>query len=1103
MSLAGFGVRHPVPANLIMLALLGGGIVLGLNLRREFFPETRPNEVIVSAPYPGASPEEIENSLAIKIEDRVADLDDVKEINTSVVEGSTTVRIEFEEGIAIEDAVARVKREVDALQNLPERSERIVVSEFEPNIPVVSISIYGSADERVMKDAVREMQDDLRSLPNMGDVIVSGVRVDEISVEVEPSAMIEHRISLPTIAARIREGMTETPGGAIRTPSSTVTLRSVGAQEQADEVRGIVAQSSPDGRPTRVGEIADVSQGFEDVDLRSRFNGEPAASITIYATGHQDVIQIADIVKAYVAGRNREPLNHSLIQRLKLMLAQQQPGAALPLREQAHEMGRSRSVIPNTTLATHGDLSRFVEQRLELLTRNALWGGTLVFGTLILLLATRVALWVTFGLIVSISGTLAVMYLLGVTLNFLTMFGLIIVVGLLVDDAIVVAENISSKYESGEPALAAAVSGANQVAWPVVATVATTITAFLPLRAIEGRIGDLMGAIPIVVACALSISLIESLWILPSHMAHSLKSAERRRARRHTERMQETSTWRYRLFDRALLNPYTAMLDWCLRRRYLTMALALSVMIAAFGLVFGGRVRFEFLTTADAELILVDLRMPIGTPIERTDSVVRRIEQAAIETPEVKSINTAVGARQDLEGGGGAQQSHLAQVFLELKQVEFRDRTSRQVIDDLRRQLGEMSGVKSLRFEEAQGGPGGPDITFAVIGDSVAQIMSIVDRIKDRLDEFEGVYGVSDDADAGQRELQITLREGATELGFTTEQLATQLRAAVFGLEAYTFAGVREDVDVRVKLTEPYRRSLANVESMYVFTPDGAPVPLAEVADIREGEGYATVHRLDRKRSVTVTADVDRALANPEEITASLRDELRSFAAGAPGVRIIPRGRQEDLADSFRSLPLGLAAAIGGIYIILAWLFSSYTQPIAVLLAVPFATVGAILGHLLMGFDMTILSLIGFVALTGIVVNDSLILMEFYNEKRSEHISMHEALVATGRARLRAILLTTITTVLGLAPLMAEQSFQARFLIPMAITISFGLLAATVLTLILLPCILMIGRDAHRVWHFLWTGRHVYGDSVRWDDAMNTDSAGHAPAHSVIGSSHA
>ncbi len=1092
MNLSEFGVRRPVPANLLMFAVIAGGLILGVNLKREFFPETRPNQVMVSAPYPGASPDEIEDSLAIKIEDRIADLDDIKEINTTVVEGAATVMIEFESGVRIDDAVARVKREVDALQDLPEQSERITVKEFEPNIPVISVTLFGDIDERTMKNAARQMRDDLLSLPNMGDVLLSGVRPDELSVEAHPDAMLEYGLSLTQISRRIREGMSETPGGAVRTPSSTVILKTVGADDKAAEVRDIVVQSTPNGRPLRVGEIATVTDGFADVDLRTRFNGSSAASITMYATGDQDVIDIASWVKAYVAGRNRLPLNMTLKERLAQLTARPSAAPKLSQRQVAYELGLLRPTINGLTITAHNDLARFVQQRLSLLSRNALWGGLLVFGTLLILLTPRVAMWVTLGLIVSLLGTLAVMDLVGLSLNFLTMFGLIVVLGLLVDDAIVVAENIMSKHEQGEPALQAAINGATQVQWPVFATVLTTIAAFLPLRAIDGRIGDLMGALPVVVALALGMSLIESLFILPSHMAHSLKNADNKKSRKRkaaptNSPIHDEPTWRQQLFEKTAMRAYVAILEWALRRPFLTTAIAIAVMIASFGMVVGGRVHFEFLTSADAELVVADVGMPIGTPIEKTDAIIRRIERIALAMPEVQSAFSVVGARQDLEGGGESQQGHLGQVYIELKRVEERTRRSDEVIDAIRAELGDLPGVKSLRFEEASGGPGGSDISYAVVGDSMSTILPVVKKIKDRIAEFEGAYSIADDADAGQRELRVKLRPGASELGFTTQNLADQLRGAVFGLKAYTFAGDREDVDVRVKLTEPYRRSLAKLETMHVYTPTGTPVPLAEVAHLEEGEGYATVRRLDRRRSVSVSADVNRSLANPEEIVSAMSSDLRQYQASAPGVQIIARGRQEDMADSFRSMPMGMLAAVAAIYVILAWLFSSYIQPVAVLMAVPFSTVGVIWGHLIMGFDMTILTMIGFVALMGIVVNDSLILMEFYNHKRTEHVSMHDALMATGRARLRAILLTTITTVLGLSPLMLEQSFQARFLIPMAITISFGLIAATVGTLIVLPCLLIIGRDAHRVAYFLLTGKRVSSDLVAWDEAIHAD----------------
>ncbi len=1095
MSIASFGVRKPVVANLVMFAIIAAGIMFGINLRREFFPEINPTQVLITAPYPGAAPEEVESSLAIKIEDRVADLRDVKELNSVVSEGMVTIRIEFNDGIDIAEAVADVKRELDALQDLPEDAERIIVNKFEPNLPVIVLSLSGYGDEREMKRAIRAIRDDLRSLPDMGDVTVSGVRRDEVIVEVRPAALLRHRLSLPQIAQQIREAMVEVPGGSVRSATQNVSIRTLGAKQRAAEIRDIVVKAGSEGQILRLRDIADVRDGFVDVDVRVRLNGKPSVSLTVYKVGDEDAVEMAEVVKAYVAGRTGETINLGVGERLKKLT--RKPGDATPVsvRVQAYELGQSRTTPLPGELTLTTDLARFIVGRLNLLMRNAAMGGVLVFITLLLLLNWRVSLWVALGLVISLMGTLVVMRLVGITLNLLTMFGLIIVIGILVDDAIVVAENIIARHEQGESAHAAAVSGTNQVAWPVFVTVLTTICAFLPLTLIEGRIGDMLGALPIVVACALSVSLLECLLILPAHMAHSLvKNDERHDAKTITkfEKVEFAfEAGRDRLFNKIIIQGYVKIVRASMSHRYLSVAIAIAAVIFSFGLVVGGRLPFTFLSSADSETVSANLRMPIGTPIEATDETMRRIEAAALGLSEVQSIWTIVGAVSSIEGDAvDSVATHLGQFILELKPVQDRDRTSREVIVAWRTAIGELPGVESFRIEELQGGPSGPPISMAVVGDNPQQLMRVVDELKELIDRKEGVFDVADDSDSGQRELRLRLREGASELGFTTQNIAQQVRGAVYGLEAFTFAGDREDVDVRVMLPEHIRRSIAAVEQLYVFTPDGRAVPLGEVVKIEEAEGYATLRRLDRQRVVTVSADVDESAANTEDITRSLAPDIARILAQNPGIRIIERGRQKDMADSFASLPLGMFAAVGMIFVVLAWLFSSYIQPLIVLSAVPFATIGMIWGHLLLGFDLTILSLIGFIALTGIVVNDSLIFMEFFNQKRREGLSTFDACVEAGRARIRAILLTTITTVLGLLPLMLEKSFQARFLIPMAITISGGLMSATGIILIVLPCFLMIWEDFKWVVGIIWRGKLV--------PSPHADSMGGAPTHHPV-----
>lgn len=1080
MNLVEFGVKKPVAANLLMFAIIGAGLVLGLNLRREFFPETRPNEVLVVAPYPGAAPEEVERSLAIKIEDRVADIEDVKEVNTTIVEGAATIRVEFESGVEIADATARVKREVDALQDLPPLSERITVEDFEPQIPVIDLTLFGDADERTMKESIKRMRDDLRTLPGMGDVLIGGTRVDEISVEVDPTKLLAHGVGLLEVTERIRAAMGESPGGTVRSASANIAVRTRGADDLARDVRDIIIKATPDGGIVRVSDVARITDGFADVDVRLRYNGKPAASLTVYAQKKQDIVEMAQVVKAYAAGRTGDEIHLSGAERSAIARAEKGQGL-MPPRWQAYLLGQSHDDPPPGELESGQDLSRFVTQRLELLSRNAVTGAAIVLLALIIFLPPAVAFWVTAGLVISVLGTLAAMAMFDITLNLLTMFGLIIVLGLLVDDAIVVAENIVARHETGESALDAAMRGGQQVFWPVVVTVTTTVCAFLPLRLIEGRVGDLMGALPLVVAIALFVSLAEALIILPSHMAHTLRRMDRRGpgggpVKRFGDWAERTRDW---FFHGWLARPYARVLEAALKARYLTFAIFAGVLISCLGLVAGGRVPFDFLASADSETILVNLKMPVGTPAHQTDGVVERIERVALGLPEVKAVQAFVGASNDINDGTSTSQSNRGQLFIQLVPVEERERSSQELRVAMQRDIGEIPGVKSLRFEEIQGGPGGPPLSYTILGSDVAQMQGAVDTLKRALEEFEGVFGVADDADAGQRELRIELLPGARELGFTTDLVARQVRGAVFGLEARTFAGDREDIDVRVKFDEENRRSLAAIEQMYVFTPEGVAAPLREVANVTEARGYASINRLNRQRAINVSADVDRAIVTPEQVSAELGPVFRQIQADFQGVTIVPRGRQEDLGDSFRSLPLGFGAAMVMIYVLLAWLFGSYTQPFAILTAVPFAAVGAILGHLLLGFEMTILSLIGFVALTGIVVNDGIVLVEFYNEKRREGMDIMPALTDAGRARLRAIILTTVTTVGGLAPLMLEQSFQARFLIPMAITISFGLIAATVVTLVLLPCLIAIVGDLRRAIRWGWTG-----GASKWSDPL-------------------
>ncbi|HEB61240.1 MAG TPA: efflux RND transporter permease subunit, partial [Phycisphaeraceae bacterium] len=975
------------------------------------------------------------------------------------------VRVTFEEGTDINRSLDDVKRRIDALQDLPDDAERIIVDKLDVKLPVINLTLTGDMDEHTLKWMIRQMRDDLELLPNMGSIQVTGVRDDELTVEVSPVEMVKHHLSIPAIADRVHDAMRELPAGPVRAPTSQVSVRTMGTQERANDIRQIIVKSDPSGQVLRLGDIAKVTNGFIDVDIINRINGRRSASLIVFTVTDEDAIDLSEMIKAYAAGRMRQPPPFRGFDPEKASRRSMSPV------EQAYRLALSRSAVPEGDIVLHTDLARFIKQRLNLLKRNALWGGMLVFLTLLLSLNWRVAFWVSSGLVISLLGTLAAMYFLNITLNLLTMFGLIIVLGLLVDDAIVVAENIVTRHERGEPALVAAVNGTKEVAWPVVATVLTTIFAFIPLTLIRGRIGDLIGALPIVVTVALSVSLVEAMLILPSHMGHTLLRRDRWRDRkRHPGITRYIDTFQEKILRGLIEGIYTRLLNFCVTRRYFSLAVAFAILFASIALPLGGRLGFSFSPSSDSETLIAEITMPVGTPLSMTNSVVTRLEDVARQQPEVTTVFSLVGLIADPEGQSTTFQTSLGQIYIELLPAEKRDRSSDQVITSIRDQLGDIPGIKSLRISGIHGGPTGLPIVYTVSSDSPRLIRTVVEKIGDMLEEYEGVYDVSDDSDKGQQELQITLRDGAREMGFTTAGVARQIRGAVFGIDAHTFAADQEDVDVRVMADKATRRSLAALERMYVFTPAGDAVPLSEVARITESRTYATIRRKDRRRAVSVSADVDSNKTNPEDVLRDMAPRIEKLRAKYPGVFITAGGREKEIMDSLSNLPLGMFIAALLIYFTLAWLFSSYTQPLVVMLAVPFATIGMIWGHILMGYNLTILSLIGFVALAGIVVNDSLIFMEFYNMKRSEGFSSLDAARTTGLARLRAILLTTITTVLGLSPLMLEQSFQARFLIPMAITISFGLLSATMLTLLLLPALLVIANDVRNVFRFLWFG---------------------------------
>ncbi len=1074
MDFITFGVKRPVFGSLLMWFLVIGGTAALLLMRREFFPAVEPEAARIALIYPGASPTEVEESMARKIEDAVVDVEGAKKITANLVEGGGGIVVEFDDGADIDQGIDDVRIAIDRLQDLPAEAEQVRVTELKPNFPVILVSLYGDSGEDALKRSAMQVGDDLRSMPGMGAVIMTGARPYQLRVEVDRAALARHGLRLSQVADVVQAWMAEVPSGTMRTGGTNLSVRTLGAAERADAIRRIPLQANAEGHLLAVGDIAKVVEGFADDQISRHFNGKRATRLVIFKTADEDAVRIAEMTRGYVAARQGLPLEPgSVWNRLTGLIHGSDRGRGYELGTEAN-----RRAPISCEIASHNDLARIIEGRLDLLTNDALQGSALVLIVMVLFMNVRAAWWVMSGIFVSIGCTALSMYALDVTLNLVTMFGLLIVVGMLADDAIVVADIIIQRSAHGEECDDAAIRGTKSVFWPIVANGATIILAFLPLAYIAGRMGDLLSALPIVAAVALGSSVVETMVILPAHMSHAIQGMRERKVGWLGKRWKRFEAWREAKVVPLLQRKYAQFAHYCIAHRYAATSLTLGVLIASLGMVAGGRLPFVFLPAEDAETIIIDIRLPIGSTQAATEQVVKRFEAALTVPLEVTGFSSILGQSTNFETGQpDAAAPHIAQLFVELAPVETRTRDSSTVMDEVRATVGNVDAAESVEFKEISGGPAGSDITYQIRSSDPLLAREAADRVKRALAEFQGVYSINDDDFSTQRELRVIPREGAAAMGLTTADIARQVRGMLFGLDAHTFSSDREDIDVRVRLDEASRGRIDSITDLWIATPAGGRVPLSEIADVTEDNAYASVKRVDRERAITVTADCS-ANTIPEDITRALADELAQIQRDIPSIDIREAGRQKDLNDAFSSLPYAFLAALMLIYVVLAWLFGTYSQPLAVMIAIPFGLIGVVWGHLLMGYPLTFLSLIGTVALSGIVVNNSLILVEFANERRRGGESLRDSLVNSGASRLRPILLTTGTTIFGILPLLLEQSFQARFLIPMGIAISAGLLSATVLTLVILPANLLIIDDVRRTLALLWgSTEHTHAPS--------------------------
>ncbi|VAW38320.1 Acriflavin resistance protein, partial [hydrothermal vent metagenome] len=986
--------KNDVAANLLMITVVFMGLfMLRDKIVLEVFPEFDMDIVTVNIPYRGSTPLEVEEGVVIKVEEAIYDLTGIEELSSTSSEGSGSVMVEVAKGYDPRDMLDDIKNRVDSITTFPDEVERPTYSLSQHKYQVISVVISGDLSEREIRKLGERVRDELTMLPGITQVFLKEVRPYEISVEVSEATLQRYGLTFAAIADAIRRSSLDLPAGTVKTSGGEIMLRTKGQAYTAKDFEDIPVITREDGTALKLGDVASVIDGFEDVPIEPRFNGKPAVMIDVFRSGDQSAIALTDTVKAYLEDAK----------------------ATMP---------------PGVELSYWRDLSKVVKGRLNTLLRNGIQGGILVFLLLTMFLRFRVAFWVCAGIPVSFLGAIALMPLLGVTINLVSLFAFILVLGIVVDDAIVTGENIYSHSKRTNDPLEAAIKGTQEVAVPVVFGVLTTVAAFVPLLIIEGRRAPLFAQIPLIVIPVLTFSLIESKLVLPAHLKHLRLYGKDGKKPNIFSRFQGKVADSLVYFIDTFYRPALAVV---LKKRYLALSAFAGTAMIVTALVYV-HLHFSFFPRVQSEVATATLIMPLGTPFEVTADYVGRINEAA-EKLRAKYVDVDTGKsviKNILSTPGsvwGSAGSNTGRVTFEITEPEKRsiDVTSFELVDEWRESIGALPGVKGLSFRSELGRAGDP-IDVQLKGVDFETLSAVVEKIKAWLAQYPGVFDITDSFEDGKEEVKLTLKPKADYLGIKEADLARQVRQAFFGEEAQRIQRGREDVRVMVRYPEKERRTLASLENMKIRTESGIEVPFSEVADIKIGRGFSSIKRVGRMRTINVRADIDKKTVNVMGMNAELGRFLKEMLRSYPGVSYSFEGEAKEQRKSFGSLTAGVIAVLFIIYVILAIPFRSYSQPLIVMSVIPFGLLGAFVGHFIVGISLSVMSILGMLALTGVVVNDSLVMVDFINQRIKDGMPLEQAVRLAGPARFRAIILTSLTTFVGLVPLIFEQSTQAQFL---------------------------------------------------------------------------
>jgi len=1017
-----FFAGHPTIANLLMAGFLLAGLFVAPTLLRETFPRAAQNEVEVTVPYPGARPEDVEAAICERIENALDAVTGIERQSCEAREGRARSVVRMREGDDYQAFLADVKSEIDAITDLPSRAETARVRALGQTDFVASIAVTGPERRTDLKDLAEVTRTRMLAWGGIPKVDIRGFSTRELHVGLKPEAMRQFGISVADLARLLQSGSVDLPAGDINTSTETLLLRVAEERRSVDDLAALVVRSSSAGGQVHLGDIATITEQFASSDDVITFDGRPAAVLDISKTRAEDALTIVDQVKAFI--------------------------------EAERQLGPPGVVMEITT-----DAASVVRDRLTLVVVNGLQGLGLVFLVLWLFFGFRFSFWVAMGLPVSFMGGVALMGMVGYSLNLMTTLGLLIVIGLLMDDAIVIAENIARQREKGQSPMEAAVTGATQVFPNVLASFGTTAMIFGSLAFLQGDIGAVLRVVPVVMLFVLAVSLIEAFLILPHHLIHSLEA--RARPRGLTARVEAGVVWA----RERLVGP---LVDLCIRWRYVTAGLSFAALLVSASMLAGGYLKFTAFPELDGDTIVARVLLPQGTPLARTQAIVAQLEAGLDEvnaevSPQqpggadlIKHVSVYYGENRDAFESG----AHVATVSVDLLPSADRVHRPDAIMELWREIVGPVPDVISLKFAESTIGPAGIAIDMRLKGDDLVALKSASVELQDWIWQYAGVTSVLDDLRPGKRELRITLNDAAGPMGITASIIADQLRAAYFGTTVSELQVRGNLLEVTAQFAAEYQDRHRSFDDFHIARADGSTIPLGVVADAEIGQGYNRINRENGIRTITVQGTIDTRIANANAIVGDvLANFVPDFLLRHPGIALDVEGQNAEAGKTQQSMLKGFLVGLIGVFLLLSFLFRSYVEPLVVMLVIPLSLTGAIFGHMAMGLDFSMPSMLGFVALAGVVVNNSILLVDFVKREHGDAATVAVAAARAARARFRAIFLTTTTTAAGLLPILTETSLQAQILIPLVASLVFGLLTASLIVLFALPAIYAILDD--------------------------------------------